>query len=474
MKLNSIVLKLGATIMALFLIVLLPLGFAVERIFSSVYYHEVQQSLDELSLKLAQTWEEKHLNGIHLDDLGNLTEKEIVLFDQKGKVISPGRLREFQKGDTVERDIVKALKKGNIIHQDYLDSRTDQYFFMVGRPLRTGETFEGGVLVFSSINEIHQSLHNVRNGIILALCSSILLALAFTWFVAKKMAKPLLQMERATREIAKGNLHSKVMINAKDEIGSLATAINDLRSELNHYRTNRSEFLANISHELRTPISYLIGYAQVLKNHQYQNKKELEQYSGIIESEGNRLIKLIQDLFELSKMEEGRIKLFPQWIDVEDMIEQAVQKATLKAKQKGLKLDYKVENSLPLIWSDGSRIEQVLFNLIENAIHYTEEGHIEIKAWEHKNRIFISVKDTGLGIPENDLPFIFDRFHRVEKSRSRKMGGTGLGLAIVQQIIKVLEGNISVQSELGKGTTFVISFAAEEEGKPLGIEADVH
>jgi signal transduction histidine kinase len=264
-------------------------------------------------------------------------------------------------------------------------------------------------------------------------------------------------MEKATRAIARGNLDTKVNVVSKDEVGSLAKAINDLSIELNNYRTNRSEFLANISHELRTPTSYLKGYAQLLRKHQYKNKEELESYSSIIESEADRLAKLIQDLFELSKMEEGHLELYLQHVDLEEIIEQSVKKVMLKAKEKNLDLSYNIEDELPLIFSDGSRIEQVLFNMLENAVNYTEKGSIYISAWLEKEHVCILIQDTGIGIPEDELPFIFDRFHRVEKSRSRKMGGTGLGLSIVSEIIKLLKGSIEVQSKSGNGTSFLIS-----------------
>ncbi|OZT11099.1 hypothetical protein CHN50_18590 [Priestia aryabhattai] len=193
-----------------------------------------------------------------------------------------------------------------------------------------------------------------------------------------------------------------------------------------------------------------------MKRHQYKNKEELESYSSIIESEAERLAKLIQDLFELSKMEEGRLELYLQHVDLEEIIEQSIKKVMLKAREKNLDLSYNIQDELPLIFSDGSRIEQVLFNLLENAVNYTEKGSIYLSAWLEKDYICVLIQDTGVGIPEDELPFIFDRFHRVEKSRSRKMGGTGLGLSIVSEIIKLLQGNIEVQSKSQNGTSFLV------------------
>jgi signal transduction histidine kinase len=458
MNLKSIVWKLGLTMMLLFLVVLLPFGFSIYNIFSGVYSTQVHQNVNELSLNLSKTSIDTDQSKEKLYEyLSTITEKDIILVDEEGKVLTTNDLSQFKKGTSVPKDLYLRLKESDHFERGYTDPKTKEYFLIVGRPILEDNTFKGGILVLSSIDEIHRSLHNVRNWILITIIGAIFLALGFTLFVSKKLSNPLIKMEKATRAIAKGNLDTKVNIVSKDEVGSLAKAINDLSMELNNYRRNRSEFLANISHELRTPISYLKGYAQLLKKHQYKNKEELESYSSIIESEADRLAKLIQDLFELSKMEEGRLELYLQHVDLEEIIEQSVKKVMLKAKEKKLDLSYNIEDSLPLIFSDGSRIEQVLFNLLENAVNYTERGSIHLKAWIEQNRVWILIQDTGIGIPEEELPFIFDRFHRVEKSRSRKMGGTGLGLSIVSEIIKLLKGNIEVQSKHNKGTSFLIN-----------------
>ncbi|WP_394542664.1 ATP-binding protein [Priestia aryabhattai] len=457
MNVKSIVWKLGLTIMLLFLIILLPFGFSIYSIFSGVYSTQVHENVNELSLNLSKkAIDPDRKQAEFYEYLSAITEKDIVLVDKNGKVLSTNHLSQFKKGVTIPEDLYLRLRESEHFERGYTDPKTKEYFFTVGRPILEENKFKGGILVFASIDEIHRSLHNVRNWILITIIGSIFLALGFTLFVSKKLSSPLIKMEKATRAIAKGNLDTKVNVASQDEVGSLAKAINDLSIELNNYRKNRSEFLANISHELRTPTSYLKGYAQLLRKHQYKNKEELESYSSIIKSEAERLAKLIQDLFELSKMEEGRLELYLQHVDLEEIIEQSVRKVMLKTKEKNLDLRYHIDDELPLIFSDGSRIEQVLFNLLENAVNYTEKGSIYLSVWTEKDHVCILIQDTGIGIPEDELPFIFDRFHRVEKSRSRKMGGTGLGLSIVSEIMKLLKGSIEVQSKGGNGTSFLI------------------
>ncbi|MGG0177662.1 sensor histidine kinase [Gottfriedia acidiceleris] len=454
MKLNSIGMKIGFTIMILFLVVLLPLGFFIDRIFLQTYTSQVHQKVNELSNNIVETLNKQHGTiPDYYEFLSLITGEEIVVFNSNGVIISNSAFG-YKKGKSMPKELFSIVKMGKHFERDYYDHETNEHFIYVGRPIIQNETFQGGILVFSPINE----MIDIRNWIIRSIVGAIILALGVTIFVSKRMSKPMIEMEKATREIAKGNLNTKVQIKSNDEVGSLAHAINDLSIELNNYRTNRSELLANISHELRTPISYLKGYAQLINSHKYRDIKELEDYSGIIEKESDRLAKLIQDLFELSKMEEGQIKLYIQSVDIEDIIEAVIQKVKFKAAKKNINLIFNVENELPLIISDGSRVEQIIINLIENAINYTESGEIVVTAKFIKKSIMVSIKDTGVGISDEDLPFIFDRFYRVEKSRSREMGGTGLGLAIVYELVKQLQGSITVKSEIRKGTEFLISF----------------
>lgn len=453
MKLNSISFKIGTTIMILFLIVLLPLGFFIDRIFLQIYTTQVHKKANELSKNLTSGDYEFDAEFYH--DIAVLTGKEIVVFNKDGIVLTH-TVFDYTTESNIPNELLDTLRQKGHLEREFIDASTNEQYFFVGRPIMENNAFNGGILIFSSIDEIHNIMHTVRNWIVIAIVGSIIIALGYTLFITNKLAKPLIKMEKATREIAKGNLNTRIKRVSNDEVGSLGQAINELSIELNNYRANRSELLANISHELLTPISYLKGYSQLIVNHQYKDNTDLEMYATIINKESDRLSKLIQDLFELSKMEEGNLHLVIQEIDVEELIKSVIQKLHLKANKKNLKLTFKIDEKLKHIISDGARIEQILINLLENAINYSVEGSIHLEAIEEKDFVLLSVKDTGLGIPEEDLPFIFDRFHRVEKSRSREMGGTGLGLAIISELVKQLNGSIEVKSKYGIGTQFII------------------
>ncbi|MEK4012732.1 HAMP domain-containing sensor histidine kinase [Peribacillus sp. FSL M8-0224] len=460
-KINSIGSKLGITIMILFMFILVPLGYVIDRIFFGFYYGQTHEYIDEVSLDIINSisyLDDQNELGLY-EKMANHTKTELVIVDKAGKVLTTSNL--YEKGEGFNPDLLSKIKKTNKIHQDYVDPKTKNYYFLSGRPIIINENFEGGVFVFSSLDSIHDSIHKLRTYLVIAILGALLLAAGFTFFVSKKLSKPLIDMEKITRRISKGDLNINIKKTSNDEIGSLAQAINDLAIELKEYRTNRSEFLANISHELRTPISYLSGYASVIRKNLYNNDQEKEEYLAIIENEASRLTLLINDLFELSKMEENKIELYKEWIDVEELIEGVLNRSKLSANKKNVILKYEPGKHLKMILSDGMRLEQILTNLIENSIRYTNHGGIVITSRANKDFVIITIKDSGIGIPPNDLPFIFERFYRVEKSRSRQMGGTGLGLAIVRELVNVLGGTIEVNSAVGQGTEFIITLPIE-------------
>jgi signal transduction histidine kinase len=217
--------------------------------------------------------------------------------------------------------------------------------------------------------------------------------------------------------------------------------------------------IANISHELRTPMTYLEGYSRVLKEGLYQDEEEKQQYLDIIAQESKRLTRMINDLFELSKMEEGKYELNIETIDLAEFLENVIFKLRLSAKEKGLDIEANVEDDLPSILADGFRIEQIMINLIDNAMRYTGRGKITVTLKVvNKMDVKIIIADTGKGIPQDELPYIFERFYRVEKSRSRQFGGTGLGLAIVKKLVDIQGGRIEVISKVEEGTRFEITF----------------
>lgn len=217
----------------------------------------------------------------------------------------------------------------------------------------------------------------------------------------------------------------------------------------------RSDFIANVSHELRTPISMLQGYSEALMDDFIQEQEERNEITKIIYDESKRMGRLVTDLLDLARMEAGHMTLYKEELPINSTFERITQKFAQVAKEKQVQLIFDSEFSEDAVISmDEDRIEQVLTNLVDNALRHTDEGSVVVKVEQEPTFAKISVQDTGHGIPQEDLPYVFERFYKADKARTRSKGGTGLGLAIARNIVKAHSGNIMVDSVVKEGTTF--------------------
>lgn len=455
---NRVGFKWGVLIMTLFLIILLPLGVLIDRLFANIYTDHIDTTVEKVATRaVMQLEKEEKLTPERINLMLSLSSDAIIVFDKNGKIMSRSAY-EFFEGDTIDRKWRTQLETGKDAYAgDRMENATGARYHYIGMPLTKDGQYNGGVLVMANVTSWYDTIHQVRYWILRSALLAIFLAFVYTILLSWRLSRPLVEMTAATKQIAKGQ-EAHITIASKDELGTLGKGINDLSIELNHYRKNRSELLANISHELRTPVSYLQGYAQLIENGQYASDEDLKRYAHIIDRESVRLSKLIQDVFDLSKMEEGMMTFYKQAVDIEELLEGAAEKVALKAREKQLALNVDIQGPLQDLETDGMRFEQIMLNLLQNAVNYTEEGSVTLRAFEQKQTLVIEITDTGVGIPAEDVPFIFDRFHRVEKSRVRDKGGTGLGLAIVKALVDALDGEITVKSIEGKGTTFRLSF----------------
>ncbi|MEW6182647.1 MAG: two-component system histidine kinase PnpS [Bacillota bacterium] len=216
----------------------------------------------------------------------------------------------------------------------------------------------------------------------------------------------------------------------------------------------RSEFVANVSHELRTPLTAIRGFVETLRDGAMKDRETAAEFLEIIESETIRLGSLVEDLLNLSRLEDRRTALVRRSVSIGEVLARILPVFEKRASEHGLKLSVELPPSLPEVHGDPELIGQVFSNLIDNALKFTSQGEIVIKAVTSPGWIKVDVRDTGIGIPKESLPRIFERFYRVEKARSRASGGTGLGLAIVKHIVEAHGGRVDVESELGGGSRF--------------------
>jgi len=290
--------------------------------------------------------------------------------------------------------------------------------------------------------------------------------------VSRRITKPLLTIAEAAHQIQKGDLDKRIAIRTGDELETLANAINEMVAtlqsdirELKKLEQYRREFLGNVSHELRTPIFSIQGYIESLQRGAANDPVLSVKFLDRAHSNVLRLNALVNDLMEISQIESGEMRMSFRYFNIIPVVQQVADELESNAAQKGLKIIVDT-SSISItdtpsddieVFGDKERIKQVLINLVDNAIKYTDQGAITLSVHNDENKIIISVRDTGMGIPFEQLNRIFERFYRIDKDRSREAGGTGLGLAIVKHILEKHDTTISVESEIGKGSQFTFT-----------------
>lgn len=229
-------------------------------------------------------------------------------------------------------------------------------------------------------------------------------------------------------------------------------------TEEKRVETIKKDFVANVSHELRTPLASIKGYSETLLDGGMDDQKTLKEFLGVIDRHATRMARLIDDLLILSRLESHQMTIVSAPVDIRDLVVTTSRGFEKQARDKGITMASEMPEKLSWVLGDRDRLEQVVVNLLDNAIKYTPSGgQVSVAASKTGEWVRVEIRDTGIGIPSDDIPRIFERFYRVDKARSRELGGTGLGLAIVKHIIQGHNGRLQVESTPGKGSVFSFS-----------------
>ena len=276
-------------------------------------------------------------------------------------------------------------------------------------------------------------------------------AVGLSYLVSKRIMQPLLQMQRITTKFAAGELTARMPESEIPELDRFSQSFNRMAIALEGVEQRRRDLVSDLTHELRTPLTIVEGYLEGLTDGTIEATPEIYQR---LSRETGRLKCLVNDLQELSKAEAGYLPINAKKFDIRPLLSQLVLRFGDQLIDSEVKIKLEASFDLPRANADPERIEQILVNLIGNALRHTEIGIVEIRACQQRGMILISVVDTGVGIAPEDLPHVFERFWRSDRSRNRRSGGTGIGLAISKKLVELQNGMISVESEVGKGSTF--------------------
>lgn len=310
--------------------------------------------------------------------------------------------------------------------------------------------------VTSKIAEVNLSFDDitylVKKGLLFSIVNIILVSVILIRIYTKKLLTPISEINEATKKVAEGNYNIVLETKRKDEIGELTENFNQMVKVLKSTEKLQNEFIDNVSHEIKTPITSIEGFAKLLDDDSLQ-KKDRKEYIGIIVEEAERLSNLTGEILKLSKLHNQERITNKQEFMVSEQIRKAISVLEPKWAAKNLKINICLEEKI--FYGDEDLIFQVWMNLIDNAIKFSnKDGKIDIKLYQDKDKIIVNIKDYGKGMSEDEIEKVFDRFYQIDKSHSEE--GTGLGLAIVKRILELSDGDIKIKSKEGKGTSIIV------------------
>jgi two-component system sensor histidine kinase BaeS len=387
-------------------------------------------------------------------------------WDNVETVLSRGRFQEL--GPYTHRPaLVLVDGDGQIIFMqgDYKEiNQLLQHIHTGGEPIEVDGVVVGRLLTEPAPRQPQPGspedafLTGMTRAITLSALGATAIALALGGMLARTLTRPIRDLTAATRALAKGALGEQVTVRAQDEMGDLATSFNQMSADLAHASQLRRQMTADIAHELRTPLSLILGYTESLSDGKLPANQET---FDIMHDEAQHLSHLIDDLRTLSLADAGELALNSRPVNARALLERAAMAYMPETQRQGISIQVEATADLPEVKVDPGRMAQVLENLMSNALRYTPEGgQITLSAAAEGNSVSLCVQDNGVGIAPGDLPYVFDRFYRADKSRQREGGASGLGLAIAKSIVEAQGGSISVESTLGEGTVFMIALPA--------------
>ncbi|OXM85472.1 sensor histidine kinase [Paenibacillus rigui] len=415
-----------------------------------------------------------------------LSERKIsfILLDKSGEIVyrdpkMPAPYREKLFLDDMRQRIFTMKDNESFI----LNSTDNEPLVVVSKPIRAkslkGDMF---LFVFSPLQGYEVTLQTFNEALIYMVLIVFVLAVLVSWLFSRNMSKSIRALRRATRQIASGNYASRLPVQRSDELGELSADFNTMAirleaasNKLQQYENRRRHFIMDVTHELRTPLTSIRGIIEGLKNGLVTQPEDKYKYYGIIEKETFRLIRLINELLDMEKIEAGMITLHKKRNALRDLLEMIVESLEVLIEAKHLRIDIDCDPDLS-VYGDYDRLTQILINLVKNSLQFTEYGSIRLKGSDNETETMIEITDTGRGMTPEELSLIWERFYKADPSRTKSSSETGLGLSIVKQLVEAHEGTITAESTPGIGTTIYITLpkmnsqlplpAAQEETKP--------
>lgn len=457
-----------STYLLLLIIALLIINLFVYKTIKNSYISEnrtsfvTQGSILANRLKVPLDEEKGEFNQLQvnqmMEEVSRLIEGRAMIINRDGTVIYDS-FHTLKDQQVMIHEVERALK-GETITNIYELEEFDKTMY-VSVPVVYTDRILGVVFLSMSLEDTFQRIDGIRNFLIGMSIAALAIVTIISLIFADLIAGPIKTLTEVMQKAAHGNMNERVEIKGNDEISQLAKAYNTMSTKLSHIERQRQEFVGNVSHELKTPLSSMKLLSESLLTQPSNNVEIYQEFLRDIDSEIDRLNEIIESLLTMVDLNEEKLKLEYSLTYVNYLVERVVAAMKPLADKKNIKLFINQWEKIQ-IQLDPGKVYQALMNIVHNAIKYTDEGgRVHINIYREAKYVVIRVIDNGIGIPEESLPHIFERFYRVDSARSRKTGGTGLGLSISQQIIGLHQGIIEVESKVNEGTIFYIKLPME-------------
>lgn len=392
----------------------------------------------------------------NLNEAARTSGYRIAVYDEEGVLFAEVPYNaELQASESLSENIIQMVADRQ---STYLPDSEDSEQLETYRKLDADQNPAAYLKVSIPKDQLYEPIKTIRwiiySGMFISMGLVILVSILFSRYISR----PILQLESAARDIAEGNVNRTLDLDRKDEFGDLASSLNRMaerfrsdNDEIKKLYEKQRQFFADITHEIRNPLHTIAGSLEMLQMEGLDPGKR-DHYLQTAMRQTERINRLFKDLLTLQRYDSDSYFIERKSFDLSGVIQHVVELYREEAERKGLELRY--DDNPQTVYADPDKIEQVIENLVSNAVKYTGEGKIEIQVSREDENVVVAIQDTGIGISRNHLERLFDRFYRTDKARSRDKGGTGLGLAVVKSILNAHGTDIHVESEAGTGTKF--------------------
>ena len=355
---------------------------------------------------------------------------------------------------------------------DPIGSTTQRYFIRAGFPVLTAyctvenDAGSGLILVTGDTTQIRSALGTMILWTVLVSAFALIGSGVVSYYAAYRVINPFIEMNHAVQCYSRGDFSTRIPVEGKDEAAQLGKSLNEMAEQLRGLEDTRRSFVANVSHELRSPLTSMKGFLEAMQDGTIPPENYPE-YIEIVLNETRRMVTLVNDLLDLARIESGTIQLNFEVFDVNELIRRTLLTFEARLVENEMEMEVHFAQEQCMVYADPTQIGQVLRNLIDNAIKYSPKGRaLFVSTYSMRKTVYVTVRDTGIGIPQEDVPHVFDRFYKVEKAHTpTPQMGSGLGLSIVKRIIESHGQSITVRSARGRGTQFTFTLERASAAK---------